>query len=342
MKFTDNTILYPYNRFLESSISESRGLLTAEQSEAIFPDRSVTVADNFLHTRGNFEQQRFSSGVFEDLCEALQSSLTEAFREKEPLAWAESQNNLGNILAALGQQQGNAELFEQAKECFNRALEEFDQENSPGDWATTQFSLGTALQALGRLVDDKKSLNSAIDAYTNALLVWSRDESAEEWMLTMHNLGATFHTYGKLLKGNRNFQKSVVAYKNAIAVLDADNYAFELAAAHNNCGAVLHNLAESEENPERLEEAIRSYEKGWTVCMEQQLPVHLSVLCRVNKCSARGVLAELTKDALLAEEVADEFEVILECFPHALQPLCAKFCEEQMSKLRQMAEVASA
>jgi len=307
MKFSDNTILYPYNRVLEYAISESRGLLSAEQSEAIFPDGSVTVADNFLHSRGNFEQHRFSSGVFENLRDALQSSLTETFREKQPLAWAESQNHLGNILAALGQQQANAESFQQAIECFNRALEEFDQENSPADWATTQFNLGTANQALGRLVDDKKSF-----------------------------------AYGKLLKGNRNFQKSVVAYKNAMAVLDADNYAFELAAAHNNCGAVLHNLAESEENPERLEEAIRSYEKGWTVCMEQQLPVHISVLCRVNKCSARGVLAELTKDALLAEEVADEFEVILECFPHALQPLCAKFCEEKMSKLRQMAVVASA
>lgn len=76
--------------------------------------------------------------------------------------------------------------------------------------------------------------------------------------------------------------------------------------------------------------------------MEQQLPVHLSVLCRVNKGSARGILAELTKDALLAEEVADEFEVTLECFPHALQPLCAKFCEEQVSRLRQIAAAASA
>ena len=194
MKFSDNTILYPDNRVLEDAISESRGLLTDEQSVAIFPDRSVTVADNFLHTRGNFEQQRFSSAVFEDLRDALQSSLTEDYRDKKPLAWAESQNNLGNILAALGQQQGNAELFEQAITCFIRALEEFDQEKSPGDWATTQYSLGAANQALGRLLDDKKPLKKAVDAYTNALLVWSKDETAEEWMLAMHQLGATLHT----------------------------------------------------------------------------------------------------------------------------------------------------
>ena len=150
----------------------------------------------------------------------------------------------------------------------------------------------------------------------------------------MHQLGDAFHTYGMFLKGNRTFQKSVVAYKNALAVLDADNYPLELSATHNNRGAVLHNLGESEENPERLKEAINSYEKALTVSMEQQRPFHLSVIIRVNKATAQNVLAELTNDALLVEEVADEFELIIECFPHALQPLCLKHCEAQLSKAR--------
>ena len=203
-------------------------------------------------------------------------------------------------------------------------------------WAETQYNLGTAKQALGRQRDDSKLLKASIDAYTDALLEWSRKETPEEWASAMHQLGATFHTYGRLLKGNRTFQKAVVAYKNALAVLDADNHAFELVATHNNCGAVLHHLGESEENSERLEEAIRSYETALTVCMEQQLPIHLAALCKVNISTARCVLAELTKDASVADEVADEFEVIIECFPHALQPLCLKHCEEQMNKAKSL------
>jgi hypothetical protein len=50
----------------------------------------------------------------------------------------------------------------------------------------------------------------------------------------------------------------------------------------------------------------------------------------------------MNNDAGLADEVADEFEIILECFPHALQPLCKTFCEEQMSKMRKMAESSAA
>ncbi|TNC95477.1 MAG: hypothetical protein FD121_1387 [Gallionellaceae bacterium] len=328
MKLSQTYLLYPRNKALERALADSLCKLGDEWLEAATPNTQVAVADNFLYTRGNFEQHRFNSNILERVREALEGSLTDEYRTQEPLAWAETQNNLGNILAALGQQRRDAALFELAIQCFNRALDEFNQEKSPLEWATTQYNLGTVNQALGRLLDATKPLNVAVDAYTNAMLVWTRDKYSEEWMYTMHQLGDTFHAYGKLLNGNRQFQKSVVAYKNALAVLDADEYALELTATHNNRGVTLHHLGESEGNPDRLKEAINSYEKALTVSMEQQLPIHVAVICRVNKATAQNVLAQLTNDAALAE-IADEFEVIVECFPHALQPLCLKHCEEQ-------------
>lgn len=334
MNFSQTYLFYPDNKALESAIARSIGMLGKEFAEAAAPDTRVTVTDNFLHTRGNYEQHRFSSNILGSAREVLEVSLTDDYRNQEPLAWAETQNSLANILAALGQQQRDVSLFEKAIQCFNKAQEAFTQEKSPLDWAATQYNLGTANQAFGRQLDNTKLLNASIDAYTNALLVWSRKETPDKWASAMHQLGATFHAYGRLLKGNRTHQKSAAAYKNALAVFDADNYAFELAATHNNCGAVLHHLGESEESPARLEEAIISYETALTVCMEQQLPIHLAVLCRVNRSTARSVLAEFTKDTTLAFEAADEFELIIECFPHALQPLCLKHCEEQIKKVK--------
>ena len=342
MNYSKPYLFYPDNRALERAIVNSLRLLSEEVCVLAAPDKTMTVADNFVHTRGNFEQRHFSTNILEPVRLALEGILTAEYREQEPLAWAEAQNRLGNILGALGQQQHDTTLYEKAIECFKSALEELSQEKSPLDWAETQSNLGTALLALGRQESDAKIINKAIDAYTDALLEWTRKETPEAWSLTMHNLGSAFHEHGKRLQGNRQFQKSVVSYKNALAEFDADNHALELVATHNNRGAVLHNLGESEENPERLDEAIRSYETALTVCMEQQLPIHHAVICRVNKFSAHSVKAELTKDTALADEVADEFEIILECFPHALQPLCAKFCEELMSKMRKMAESSAA
>lgn len=341
MKYSNIYTLYPRNKALERALAISLAQLGDEWGEAASPNTKVAVADNFLFTRGNFEQHRFNSNILERVREVLEGSLTDQYRDQQPLAWAETQNHLGNILAALGQQRRDAELYEKAILCFSNALEELTQDNSPAEWAATQYDLGTANQALGRLLDNTTPLNIAVDAYTNALLIWTREGSPQDWMITMHQLGATFHSYGKLLNGNRQFQKSVVAHKNALAVLDADDYALELTATHNNRAAVLHHLGESEENPERLKEAIKSYEKALTVSMEQQLPIHVAVICRVNKATAQNVLAQLTNDALLAEEIADEFEVIMECFPHALQPLCLMHCKEQLKIARSQLAVHS-
>jgi len=339
MKYSNNYILYPVNRALERACADSLRFLSDEAAAVAVPDRQVTVADNFLYTRGNFELHQFSANLLESAQAAFESALAS---ESDSLVCAALLNNLGNVLAALAQIRRDGDLYRQSVASFEKALELVSQEASPSEWAETQANLGTALQALGRQEANAKLLNTAVDAYTAALLVYSREETPEKWLLVMHQLGAALHSCGLLLKGNRTLQKAVVAYKNSLALLDADNFPFELTATHNNRGAVLHHLGESEENPERLKEAIHSYEKALTVSMEQQLPFHLAVIVRVNKATAQNVLVELAKDTILAQEVADEFELILECFPHVLQPLCAKHCEGQMNQARKLAGTSAA
>lgn len=343
MNFSNNYIFYPDNRELVNAIDHYKRLLADQGTGGDAPDSNIAVQDNFLHTRGNFEQQRFNSSILEPARDAFESILPEMSRQQSPLDWAAMQNSLGNILAALGQQRMDVALYEKAIASFNLALEEFKQEDSPTDWATTQYNLATATQALGRQQDDAKLLKISIDAYTNALLEWTQDHTPELWATTMFQLGASFYAHGKLLKGNRTFQKSVVAFKNALVLLDADNHALALSATHNSRGAVLQHLAESEENPARLEEAIRSYETALLVAQEQQLPIHLAVICRVNIATTRGVLAELTKDEATAEasaqQAADEFEIIIELFHSACQPLCLRHCQAQLHNLQKRLEV---
>ncbi len=339
MKYSNNYILYPVNRPLERAIAGSLHLLGDEAAAAATPDTKVTVADRFLYTRGNYELHHFSTNVLESIQAALESALA---AESDSLVRVTRLNDLGNVQAALAQVRADASLYRQSIASFEKALELVSQDAAPSEWAETQANLGTAQQALGRQEANAKLLNNAVDAYTAALLVYSRTETPDKWLLVMHQLGAALHAYGLLLKGNRTLNKAVVAYKNALAVLDADNYAFELTATHNNRGAVLHHLGESEENPDRIKEAIHSYEKALTVSMEQQLPFHLAVIVRVNKATAQGVVAGMTKDRVLAQDVADEFELILACFPHALQPLCVKHCETQMDQARKLSGTSAA
>lgn len=340
MKFSSKYAFFPDNAELTKAIQHFKRL-SQGQSLDDTPDSSVTAPDNFLHTRGNYELRQFAAGVLAPARATLEAALAELDRQQSPSAWAEMQNSLGNILAALGQQQQDAALYQAAIAAFNAALEESTQADSPSEWATAQYNLGTALQALGRQQSDSKLLKSSVDAYTAALLVWTRDNEPEKWASAMFQLGVSFYEHGRLLKGNRTFQKSVVAFKNALTAYNADEHALALAATHNSRGIALHTLAESEQNTDRFQEAINAYSTALTVCMEQQLPIHLAVLCRVNRSTTRTVLAELSKDAVIAEEAADDFELIIECFPHALQPLCLTHCEEQMHNARKMVETFS-
>lgn len=337
MKFSNNYVLYPSNKALIEAIEHYISLSHGLAAEEDIANTGAAVRDNFIYTRGNYEQLRYNSSILESARETLEKILNSTSLKDSPLDRVALQNSLGNILAALAQRSEDADLFEKAIALFDSALEVSSQEENPQEWAATQYNLGTATQALGRLQGDSKLLKSSVVAYTNALLEWSREKNPEQWASAMHQLGSTFHAHGMLLTGTRTFQKSVVAYKNALAALDAEDNALEMAATHNNLGAVLHHLGESEENAELLEEAVISYDTALTVCMEQQLPFHLAVLCRVNKSTARGVLAELTKDAVMAEEAMDEFELIIECFDNALQPLCRKHCEEQFIKVQSLA-----
>jgi len=337
MKYSNNYVFFPDNKSLEKALQHFVGKLVNPDPQHIWPDTHVTEPDNFIHTRGNFEQHRYRATLLDPARDAFERELTDEYRRRAPLEWAQTQNHLGNILAAQAQQFRDGALYRKATAVFEAALEVLSQEQTPSDWATTQYNLGTAAQAIGRQETDARSLKQAVDAYTNALLVWTREKTPDEWARTMHQLGNTFHAHGLLLKGNTTLQKSVVAYKNALRVFNADDHALELAATHMNCGATLHHLADAEANADRLEEAIRSYETGLLVCMEQQLPIHLAVLGKVNIATARGKLAELRKDARMAEETADEFDVILEVFRGSFQPLCLKHCEAQRDYARSLA-----
>jgi len=76
-------------------------------------------------------------------------ALTMLRREGLPLAWAATQNNLGNALATLGVRENGTTRLERAVIAYRAALSECTRERAPLQWASTQMNLGAALQRLG-------------------------------------------------------------------------------------------------------------------------------------------------------------------------------------------------
>ena len=73
---------------------------------------------------------------------AFTEALKERTRERAPLDWAATQNNLGNALVTLGERESGTARLEQAVAAFTEALKERTRERVPLYWAATQNNLG--------------------------------------------------------------------------------------------------------------------------------------------------------------------------------------------------------
>ena len=85
----------------------------------------------------------------EEAVAAYRDALKERTRERVPLDWATTQNNLGNALATLGERESGTARLEEAVAAYRDALKEWTRERVPLQWATTQNNLGNALSELG-------------------------------------------------------------------------------------------------------------------------------------------------------------------------------------------------
>lgn len=104
-------------------------------------------------------------------------------RERVPLDWARTQNNLGNALQSLGERESGTGRLEEAVAAYRSALQEYTRERVPQGWAATQNNLSNALRSLGkresgtgRLEEAVHAIEFARDAYREAgMLDYERD-----------------------------------------------------------------------------------------------------------------------------------------------------------------------
>ncbi len=95
--------------------------------------------------------------------------LEEYTREREPLKWAATQNNLGIALQTLGERESGTQRLEEAVTAYRAALEEYTRERVPHNWAKIHNNLGTALQTLGERESGTHQVEEAVTAFHKAL-----------------------------------------------------------------------------------------------------------------------------------------------------------------------------
>jgi len=112
-------------------------------------------------------------------------------RERVPLDWAATQNNLGNALRALGQRETGTARLEEAVSAFRSALQEYTRERVPLAWALIQCNVGIALRTVGERESGTARLDEAVAAHRAALEELTRERMPLGWAECLGDQGIT-------------------------------------------------------------------------------------------------------------------------------------------------------
>ena len=229
------------------------------------------------------EPQRGVAALRKSL-EMAKETLTQISRSLAPQDWAQTQNDLGNVLENLGMRtvgDESAQYFKQSVAAFRSALEVRTREQSPQDWAMTQNNLGVVLKDLGTRTSGDESaqyFKQSVAAYRSALEVYTREQSPQDWAMTQDNLGNVLKELGTRTSGDESaqyFKQSVAAHRNALEVRTHEQLPQDWARTQNNLGNVLDLLGtrtSGEESAQYFKQSVDAYLSALEVYTREQLP----------------------------------------------------------------------
>jgi exonuclease VII small subunit len=176
----------------------------------------------FAEALSDYGDQTGINEALQESIDAYRRVLEERTRDRVPLDWAMTQNNLGIALQTLVARESGSARLEEAVAAYRAALAEWTRDRVPLDWATTQNNLGTALQILGARESGRARLEEAVAAYRASLTEWTHDRVPLDWATTQNNLGTALVKLGQRESGTARLEEAVAAYRAALAECTRD------------------------------------------------------------------------------------------------------------------------
>jgi tetratricopeptide (TPR) repeat protein len=289
---------------------------------------SLVILGNALKVLGD---QSGKNEPLEGAVAAFRGALKEWTRERVPLNWAMTQNNLGNALQSLGERESGTKRLEEAVVAYREALKEYTRERVPLNWAATQNNLGNALWRLGERESGTGRLEEAVAAYREALQEYTRERVPLNWAMTQNNLGNALQSLGERESGTKRLEEAVVACREALQEYTRERVPLNWAMTQNNLGNALQSLGERESGTGRLEEAVAAYREALQEQTRERVPLQWA-MTQNNLGNALLKLAERESGTGRLEEGVAAYKGALEVFESAP---ATYYVEKTQGNLRQ-------
>jgi tetratricopeptide (TPR) repeat protein len=217
------------------------------------------------NAQATFGDQKGDNRSLKEAVTAYDEALKEWTRERAPLKWAMTQNNLGSALRVLGERESGTMHLEQAVLAYNEALKGRLRQRVPLDWAGTQNGLCGALTVLGKRESGTTHLEQAVTACNEALKERTRERVPLYWATTQNNLGTALRSLGERESGTTHLEQAVMAYHEALKERTRELAPLKWAETQHNLGNVLEIIGERKRDPTLLCAALGDHAGAWEV-----------------------------------------------------------------------------
>ena len=242
---------------------------------------------------------------------AYRAALEEWTRERVPLQWAGTQNDLGSALATLGVWDSGTARLHEAIQAYRAALEGLSRERVPLQWALTQSNLGAVLEALGERDSGTARLVEAVGIYRAALQERTRERVPLQWAETQNNLGNALRTLGERDSGTARLEEAVKVYRAALEERTRERAPLDWALTQSNLGAALTMLGERNFETARLEEAVKVQRAALEEWTRERVPFDRAAT-QNSLGNALVALGKRNSEAALLEEAVTLYRAALQ------------------------------
>ncbi len=244
---------------------------------------------------------------------AYEAALTVYTRERFPVQYGMTQNNLGNAYGILAQVEDKAANSRKAITAYKAALTVYTRERFPMDYGMTQNNLGNAYGTLAQVEDKSANCRKAIAAYEAALTVYTRERFPMDYGMTQNNLGNAYGILAELEDKSANCRKAIAVYEAALTVRTQERFPMQYGMTQNNLGNAYRILAEVEDRAANCRKAIAAFEAALTVYTRERFPMDYG-MTQNNLGTAYGTLAQVEDQAANCRKAIAAFEAALEIY----------------------------
>jgi tetratricopeptide (TPR) repeat protein len=156
--------------------------------------------------------------------EAYKKALEVYTRDRFPMDYGATQNNLGAAYSILAEVEAKAENSKRAIEAYEEALKVRTRDRFPMQYGMTQNNLGAAYSRLAEVEAKAENSKRAIEAYEEALKVYTRDRFTMDYAMTQNNLGNAYRTLAEVEAKAENSKRAIEAYEEALKIYSEREY----------------------------------------------------------------------------------------------------------------------